>query len=335
MKVAFFDLGANKSSRLLVIIHHLAVEAVVSFQILMEDIQTAFMQIRNREAVCLPPKTTSFQQWSRLLMEYAQSPQLKQELAYWLAEPRKQVKPLPVDYPEGSNIEASTRILSVSFTTEETDLLLPQIPANYHIQINEVLLTALVKTISQWTGTSAVLIDMDSHGREEVIQGVDISRTVGWFTSLFPVLFEIENIPTPRDAMMSISQQLHQVPNRGIGYGLLRYCCNDEAIQENLRNLPQAEIMFNYLGQFDSILPESSPFKFATESCGSTYSSRGNRTHLLQVLGKVFEGQLQTWFYSENIHQKTTVEAIAQQFVDALRSLPTASELEIVGWVEQ
>ena len=322
MKVAFFDLGSDKSSRLLVIIHHLAVEAVVSFQILMEDIQTAFMQLRNGEAICLPPKTTSFQQWSRLLIEYAQSLELRQELPYWLAEPRKQVQRLPIDYPEGSNIEASTRIISVSLTPEETEILLHEIPATYQIQINEVLLAALVKTVSQWTGTSDVLIDLDSHGREEVIEGVDISRTVGWFTSLFPVLLHGEDVQTPIDALMSISEQLRQIPKRGIGYGLLRYCSGDEATREKLQALPQAEIMFNYLGQFDRVLPKSSTFRFASESYGPLYSIHGNRTHLLQVLGKVFEGQLQlSWFYSENLHRQVTVEYLALRFVETLRLL--------------
>lgn len=320
MKVAFFDLGAQKSSRLLIIVHHLAVEAVVSFRILMQDLQTAFQHINRGEAISLPPKTTSFQQWSRRLMEYAQSPELRQELAYWLAEPRKQVMRLPVDYPEGSNTEASTRSVTVSLTQEETRALLQEVPAIYHTQISEVLLTALVQAVSQWTGMRSVLIDLDSHGREEVIENVDISRTVGWFTSLFPVQFELGEVHTQADALMSIKEQLRRVPKRGIGYGLLRYCCGDQAIVEKLRALPQAEIFFNYLGQFDQILPESSPFRFARESYGPTNSLLGTRTHLLQIVGKVIGGQLQLiWLYSENAHRQTTVEQLAQRFVEALR----------------
>jgi len=131
-----------------------------------------------------------------------------------------------------------------------------------------------------------------------------------------------EDVQTPIDALMSISEQLRQIPKRGIGYGLLRYCSGDEATREKLQALPQAEIMFNYLGQFDRVLPDSSIFRFASESYGPLYSIHGNRTHLLQVLGKVFEGQLQlSWFYSENLHRQVTVEYLALRFVETLRLL--------------
>jgi non-ribosomal peptide synthase protein (TIGR01720 family) len=318
MKVAFFNLGTHKASRLLVVVHHLAVEAVVSFRILMQDLQIAYQQCSRGEAICLPPKTTSFQQWSRQLMKYARSPELRQELAYWLAEPRR-VSRLPVDYPEGANTEVSTRIVTRSLAQAETRTLLQEIPATYHTQISEVLLTSLVETICQWTRTQSVLIDLDSHGREEIFENVDISRTVGWFTSLFPVQFE-RRVGNRVDALLSIKEQIHRIPKRGIGYGLLRYCCSDREVALKLRSLPQAEIFFNYLGQFDRILPESSTFRFAREAYGPIYSLHGNRTHLLQVLGKVFEGQLQiSWFYSENIYQRTTVEWLADRLIETLR----------------
>lgn len=154
---------------------------------------------------------------------------------------------------------------------------------------------------------------------------MDISRTVGWFTSLFPVQFELA-VHTQVDALLSIKEQIHRIPKRGIGYGLLRYCSSDQEVVEKLRSLPQAEIFFNYLGQFDQILPESSTFRFAREACGPTYSLHGNRTHLLQVLGKVFEGQLQlSWFYSENIYQRTTVEWLAERFIERLRLILAVS----------
>lgn len=320
MKVAFFKLGEQKSNRLLLIVHHLAVDGV-SFRILLEDLQTGYQQLSRGEAIKLPPKTTSFQQWSRLLMEYAQSPELSQELPYWLAETRTQALSLPVDYPEGSNTEASTNIVSVVLTPEETRALLQEVPATYRTQINEVLLTALVQAASQWAGIRNILIDLEGHGREAVIEGVDLSRTVGWFTSVFPMQLELGEIQAPVDALMSIKEQLRRIPKRGIGYGLLRYCRN-HAETAQLSALPQAQMLFNYLGQFDRVLGESSGFQLAHESYGPTNSLCGNRSHLLQIIGKVIEGQLQLiWAYSENVHQRTTVEDLAQRFVEALRSL--------------
>ncbi len=320
-KVAYFFFGSHKPSRLLLILHHLVVDGV-SFRILLEDFQTAYQQISCGETICLPPKTTSFQQWSRLLKEYAQSPKLKQELAYWLVQPQTQVMPLPVDYPEGSNIEGSNRIVSVSLTPKETRALLQEIPATYLTEINEVLLTALVYAISQWTLTPNLLIDLEGHGREEIFEGVDLSRTVGWFTSVFPVQLNLGKSQTPVEALMSVKEQLRCIPKRGIGYGLLRYCCNDREIIEKLRNQPQAQLIFNYLGQFDRVLHQSSLLRLSGETYGQIKSPYGTRSYLLRVSGKVLEGKLQmSWAYSENLHRQATVESLAQRFMEVLRSL--------------
>ena len=322
LKVAYFDLGADQSGRLLIIAHHLAVEAVVSFRILMEDIQTAYQQLSLGEPICLPPKTTSFQQWAKRLDDYAQSSELQQELAYWLADSQSQPAQLPIDHPNGANMEASTRIVTVSLTSEETDVLLRTVPSVFRTQIHEVLLTGLAQSIAQWTGTRTVLIDLDSHGREDILEGIDISRTVGWFTALFPMRLHLGTVQTAVEALPLVKQQVRSVPKRGIGYGLLRYGCRDQAIGHKLRESPQAEIMFNYLGQFDQVLPKFSPFQFADESCGSLYSPDGHRTHRLQVLSRVFGGQLQvSWLYSEHIHQQATVERVAFDCMAALRSI--------------
>lgn len=321
MKVAFFELGNQKKNRLLIAIHHL-VEDVVSLRILLEDLQTAYEQISSGKAISLPAKTTSFKQWSELLTEYARSAEVKQELSYWLAEPRRQAQPLLRDYPEGANIEASTRVVSVSLNTEETQALLHKIPATYQTQINEVLLTALVQTITEWMGRRDLLIDLDVHGREEIIEGVNLSHTVGWFTNCFPMYFNLTDVETPVDRLKSIAQQLRQIPKRGMGYGLLRYCGDDKTIAQKMGSLPRPEIIFNYLGQFDRILLESSPFQLARESHGLSISPRNTRPHLLLVLGRILEGQLQmNWEYSENIYRQSTVENLAQRLMEEVRLL--------------
>ncbi|BAY66406.1 amino acid adenylation domain-containing protein [Calothrix brevissima NIES-22] len=320
MQVAFFHLGNSKPNRLLLIFHHLTEDAV-SLRIILEDLQTAYQQLLNGEVIKLPPKTTSFQQWSHLVTEYAQSAELKQELAYWLTQPQK-LAPLPVDYPGGSNVEGSAQIVSVSLTAEETRALLQEVPKSYHTEINEVLLTAVVLAISQWTLIPNLLIDIEGHGREDIIPGVDLSRTVGFFTSVYPVNLNIVDKQNTVDILMSIKEQMRRIPKRGIGYGLLRYCCQDAITVEKLRALPQTEIIFNYLGQFDRVFSESSLFRLAKESHGATNSPQGNRSHLLQVIGKIMQGQLEvSWIYSENIHRRETVEKLAECFIHELRSL--------------
>jgi non-ribosomal peptide synthase protein (TIGR01720 family) len=325
VRVALFDLGSNQPNRLLFVIHHLAVDGV-SWRILLEDLQTGYQQLTREEAISLPPKTTSFQNWAQCLSEYAQSPALEQELDYWLDSSRSAVAPLPVDYPAGkdANTVTSACNVSVSLSAEETRALLQEVPKAYHTQINDVLLTALVQTFAQWSGTRCLLVDLEGHGREEILEAVDLSRTVGWFTTIFPVLLELQKADDPGEALKSVKEQLRRIPYRGIGYGLLRYLKEDAAITEKLRSLPQAEVSFNYLGQFDQVVSPDALFQLAKESSGLEQSQRGSRSYLLEVNGFIVEGQLQlNWTYSSNLYQQPTIEGLAQNFVAALRSLIT------------
>jgi non-ribosomal peptide synthase protein (TIGR01720 family) len=204
---------------------------------------------------------------------------------------------------------------------EETRALLRDVPQAYDTQINDALLTALAQTFVQWSGTRCLLVNLEGHGREEILEGVDLSRTVGWFTTMFPVVLELQ-ADAPGEALKSVKEQLRRIPNRGIGYGLLRYLKGDAAITEKLRSLPQAEVSFNYLGQFDQMLSPNSRFQLAKESSGSEHSQLGSRGHLLEVNALVTGGQLQLdWTYSSSLHQQPTIENLAQGFLKALRSL--------------
>jgi hypothetical protein len=274
--VALFDLGPRQSSRLLILIHHLAVDGV-AWRILLEDLMTAYQQVRRGENAQLPPKTTSFRDWAQKLAAYARTAELKQELGYWLAPARVKTPRLLMDYPVGpeANTEASARVVSVSLTAEETQALLHEVPTAYRTQINDLLLTALAQSFSQWTESRTLLVDLEGHGREAIFDDVDLSRTVGWFTTIFPALLNLEAWE-PGEALKSIKEQLRAIPNRGVGYGLLRYLSGDEEIAARLRQSPQAEVSFNYLGQFDQLLPEGALFGPATESVGPARSPRGS-----------------------------------------------------------
>jgi NRPS condensation-like uncharacterized protein len=227
VRVALFQLGKNQPGRLLFIIHHLAVDGI-SWRILLEDLATAYQQISGGSAIKLPPKTTSFQDWGDRLIEYGQSDAIAKELDYWLNESIK-VTALPVDYPSGKedNTLASTASVSLSLSEEQTRALLQDVPSAYNTQINDVLLTALVQSFAQWTGERSLLIDLEGHGREDLFEDVDMLRTVGWFTSLFPVRLQLEEIDHPGEALKLVKEQLRRIPNRGIGYGVLRYLRQD------------------------------------------------------------------------------------------------------------
>ncbi len=321
VKVAFLTLGTDKLSRLLIVIHHLAVDGV-SWRILLEDLETGYQQISRGDTIKLPPKTTSFKHWAERLRSYALEDALESEKAYWLAESWGYVPSLPVDYPGGANTEASARTVSVSLNVEETYALLQEVPKAYNTQINDVLLTALVLVFAKWTGFSSVLLNLEGHGREDIFEDVDLSRTIGWFTTIFPVLLKLEAIDNLGDALKSVKEQLRNIPNKGIGYGLLRYLSENAEIASQLRGSPEAEISFNYLGQFDQLLHTSTLFQPAQESIGPSHSPRGSRKHLLDVNGLIIGKQLRiNWMYSENVHQQVTIERRAQEFLEALRSL--------------
>ncbi len=322
IRVVLFDLGNSSSGRLLIVIHHLAVDGI-SWRILLEDLSGAYKQLERGEIIQLPAKTTSFKDWAIRLKDYACGQALHSELEYWLHGLRFAVAPLPTDYPAvGPNTVASSHVVSVSLSVEQTRALLQDVPSAYNTQINDVLLLALVQSFARWTGSHSLLIDLEGHGREDLFEDLDLSRTVGWFTSIFPVLLKLENPNHPGEALKSVKEQLRSIPNRGVGYGILRYLSTDAIAPEKLQNRTQAEVSFNYLGQFDQMQLESVGWKYAQESSGSIHSPKGQRRHLLNVSGLVVEGKLKLeWKYSKDFHRRGTVENLANDYLEALEAI--------------
>ena len=320
MRVAFFKLSNKKPGLLFLLVHHLAVDGV-SWRILLDDLWTAYQQ-PSQSRTALPAKTTSFMQWARRLTEYAQSEKLLDELPYWLAFEDLSINPLPVDQPDGNNSIGSARSVVVSLTKEETQALLRDVPAAYRTRIDEVLLTALAQALKAWTGSSLTLIDMEGHGREDVFEGIDLSRTVGWFTTIFPVALDLENSSDPGTMLKSIKEQLRQIPNHGIGFGLLRYLRDNSEIKEKLRSLSKSEICFNYLGQFgQSNTSNTNPSISLQVSTGQNRTPQGKRDYLLEIDAGIENGLLNTqWTYDER-HNSSTIESLAQAYNDALKSL--------------
>ncbi|MBW4537640.1 MAG: amino acid adenylation domain-containing protein [Myxacorys chilensis ATA2-1-KO14] len=319
LRVAFFNLGENRPDRLLIVIHHLAIDSV-SWRILLEDFETAYQQLQRGESIQFPAKTTSYKQWAERLNQYA--PSVAAELDDWLTALQHPTAQLPVDYLGGANTIATSRTFEIALSAAETQTLLHDIPKTYRTQINEVLLTALVQAVAPWTGSPTLLIDLEGHGREEIFADVDLSRTIGWFTTQFPVCLHLEETATFSQTLNAVKEQLRSLPNRGIGYGILHYLSRDRQIVEQLQALPTADISFNYLGQFDQGLSEGRLFRLSQASSGLAFSPRGHRSHLLEINSFVSGEQLHfNWTYSEALHQHSTVEGLAQRFIEALRSL--------------
>ncbi|MCF4968894.1 non-ribosomal peptide synthetase [Nostoc sp. CMAA1605] len=321
VQVAFFHLGVDKRVKILIVIHHLAIDGV-SWRILLNDLQTAYQQLAQGQTLQLPPKTSSFKDWSEKLTAYAQSPALKSEVAYWLDEARLQVPSIPVDFTKGVNNFATANSIFLCLSESETRALLHDVPKAYNTQINDVLLTALVLVLSKWTDSRSVLFNLEGHGREDIVDDVDLSRTVGWFTTIFPVLVELPATEKLADVLKSVKEQLRAIPNKGIGYGLLRYLSQDPEIANQLQAFPQAQISFNYLGQFDQQVNTSSWMQPASESAVKMHGLQNNRPYLLEIDSIIAGEQLRIeWTYSTNLHQHGTIENLAQEFVKTLQQL--------------
>ena len=318
MRVALLDLGPARSSRLLIVIHHLAVDGV-SWRILVEDLDTAYHQARRGEPLRLPPKTTSFQQWAERLAAHAQSDAVRSELSYWRSLPPAPA--LPVDRTAGDNTVASTRTVEVALDIPETRALLQEVPQIYRTQINDVLLLALALALAPWSGTRQVRIDLEGHGREDIAPDLDLSRTVGWFTTIFPVVLELPEVSLG-EAIEALKKQLRRIPNHGLGHGLLRYLHEDPAIGAELAAMPRAQVSFNYLGQLDQTTATSSWLVFAPESSGPAHGPHRLRPYQLDINGWLVRSRLRlVWTYSDNLHHRATIEALAQRFLAALHAI--------------
>ncbi|GCF07291.1 non-ribosomal peptide synthetase [Dictyobacter arantiisoli] len=319
LRVLYFKPGENEQVRLFITIHHLIIDSV-SWRILLEDLQNICEQLDIQQEVQLPPKTASFQQWSRHMQEYAQEEACIQEFAYWQQQGQKFTVELPTDRADGRNTVASADTLEVAFTQEETHALLYDVPPLYQTHMNDILLTALALTLTRWSGKEQITINLEGHGREDLF-GLDVSRTIGWFTSIYPVHFDLSGCNALDQAIKTVKEQLHNLPGHGIGYGLLRYLA-PESIRSQLAELPTPMISFNYLGQFHQVLSEDQMFALAKEKFGSDYSPHGLRRHLLDVACRIINGKIQfEWTYSQNIYHPETISELAEEFMATLRAI--------------
>jgi amino acid adenylation domain-containing protein/non-ribosomal peptide synthase protein (TIGR01720 family) len=321
-RVAYFRRGDPESDRLLIVIHHLVVDTV-SWGILLKDLQAAYEQLGGgRRAARLPAKTTSYKSWAERLAAHAQGEEVRRDLDYWTSAARRRARPLPADFPAGVNDEASASSVRGQLSVEQTDALLHRLPRTFSVQINDVLLTALGHAFGRACGVAPLLVDLGGHGREDLFDDVDLSRTVGWFSVSHPVLIEAGELDDAGGALAAVSESLRGVPRRGISYGMLRYLCADADVRREMRSTPEAEVGFNYVGQVSHALPQSSLFVPAQEGGVPVHSPRSRRRHLLEVFCEVRGGQFSTnWVYSRNVHAAATVERLVDEFLDALRRL--------------
>ncbi|WP_290059537.1 non-ribosomal peptide synthase/polyketide synthase [Amycolatopsis solani] len=296
--------------RLFLAAHHLVVDAV-SWGILLEDLERAYRQFEAGEKADLGPKTTSFRDWAHRLREFTVSGGLDDERAHWARDlPGCAVPRDRTPAPPGADV------VTVAVDERATDALLHLAPGAYRTRINDVLLAALARALTRWTGEPAVSVDLEGHGREEILEGVDLSRTVGWFTTLFPVALTVDPAAGWRDLVKAVRRQLRAVPGNGFGFGALR-CYRDPSLGART-----PEVAFNYLGQGDHAASGEGLYLRAHPPIGREQDPANRPPHVLEVVGGVRDGRLEfSWFFRPDLHSTATVTAVASDFADALRAI--------------
>ncbi|MFC8535892.1 amino acid adenylation domain-containing protein [Streptomyces sp. NPDC057249] len=338
------DAGPGARGRLLLVVHHLSVDAV-SWRILADDLAHAWRTATGAggSASALPAATTSYRRWSQLLAEQARTPARTGELPLWeeaLRTPDPQLGYRPLD--PFLDTADGTRTLTTHLPATWTKPLLTTVPGAFHAGVDDILLTALALAVNTWRGRpdTAVLLDLESHGREQIADHVDLSRTVGWFTSLYPVRVD----PGPLDvrdparfdgslverAVKRVKEQLRAVPDHGLGHGMLRRL--NPATAPRL-SAPAPQIGFNYLGRY------AAPGRAAGGDWEVLLDAGGPRAqdpdmpvhHVLDINAHTEdlpEGPrlVARWTWPSDLLKEEDVGALAEAFNRALRAVAEHAE---------
>ncbi|MEV0299066.1 amino acid adenylation domain-containing protein [Nocardia sp. NPDC050710] len=349
LQLVWFD-WAEQPGRLLVVVHHLVVDGV-SWRILIPDLATAWAQINAGQRPRLAPVGTSMRRWAHGLSSAAES---VDELGWWrstldTADPPIGARPLdPV-----LDVQASVATVEVTLPTAVTRAVLTTVPQAFHGNVDDALIAALALALARWrhrhgADSAEALLTLESHGRHDtVLPGADLTRTVGWFTTAYPVRLDLSGIdiddafaagPAAGTVSKSVKEQLRQVPNRGIGYGLLRYLNPDTV--PTLRGLPDPQVSFNYLGRFDTIPTELRDIGWLPAGDGPEGGSIQNPdAAAAAVLGinavtaDTPDGPALTasWDYPTGVLTAAEVTEIAELWRDAVTALATHASQPGVG----
>ncbi|MBN1481963.1 amino acid adenylation domain-containing protein [candidate division KSB1 bacterium] len=318
LKVIYFRM--KKHSRLLLVLHHLITDGV-SWRFILEDLLNIYGQLSENQPIQLPPRTTNYKVWANRLVHYAQSEAAAKQIHFW-QENQARFAPysLPRDFDSHENTYGSAEQLTLSLSSEVTNKVLQDIPKKLGTNINDVLLTALLRALTPWTGQNYLAVEMEGHGREPLFEDVDLSRTVGWFTSIFYLNLELVGTDL-REQILAIHDQLAAVPDRGVGYGILKYLKNDASTAFLQTN--HAQVNFNYLGQFDQFDTKVAlPFQMAPERIRDEQFSTESKGALLHIVASVSGRELHVrWLYSAHLYKERTIRRLAKTFNSELEDV--------------
>ncbi|WP_233230784.1 non-ribosomal peptide synthetase [Bacillus pumilus] len=301
----------DQGDHLLLAVHHLVIDGV-SWRIFLEDFMALYEQAKRGEVLTLPEKTHSFQEYAQKLTEYAMSDELLSERAYWKKVLAHSVAPLQKDHVTDDQRMLHTETIRFTLTEEETRSLLTDVHEAYQTEINDILLTALGLSMKEWTGETRHFIHLEGHGREDILPGVNVSRTIGWFTSMYPVLLDMSHAGDLSYQIKHLKEEIRHIPNKGIGYGIFKYLTPDK-MKDGISFELAPDISFNYLGQFDEQV--GGELSRSTWHAGQSLSPEAEKPHALDIVGFVEQAMLHVTI---SYHQLEFEERTMEQFKDLL-----------------
>ncbi|MFV9833052.1 amino acid adenylation domain-containing protein [Bacillus stercoris] len=300
--------------------HHLVVDGI-SWRVLLEDLALGYRQAAGGEEIQLPPKTSSFKAYTKKLSDYAESQQLMKQLKYWRETEEYQTEALPFDQIGGTRENERKRsTISYTLNEKETAALLKDANSAYNTDTQDMLLSSVILALHHWTNRSAFKLSLEGHGREGVLDGIDVSRTVGWFTAIYPLLVKLNTDLLDSEegivhVLKTTKDTLRRVPDKGFGYGVIKYLTPPDKKDINFTGTP--EISFNYLGQFESSGPAEAPeedaFSFSPLGAGDDISTTWNREQLLDISAIAAEGKMTVnMTYDTTRFEHKTIEQLSE-----------------------
>jgi hypothetical protein len=213
-------------NRFFIVAHHMSIDGV-SWRILLDDLQTGLSAIRENGAIDLGPKRTSFRQWQTKIREYSELINTPEHIGYW-EKIVSNIKRFPNDTNyDGITLNSDIKSFETVLDTDLTQTILKEIHHAYGTEINDILLSALSLSLSEWTGDLQFVIGLEGHGREEIYDNLDLSKTVGWFTSVFPIQLRVPSNGSMLSLIAETKEMIRTIPNKGIDYGILKYISSD------------------------------------------------------------------------------------------------------------
>jgi amino acid adenylation domain-containing protein/non-ribosomal peptide synthase protein (TIGR01720 family) len=323
LRAVLFRTGSNRPDRLMIVVHHLVSDAV-SLSILVEQLDRACRITIDGDDSGAPSASvaeTSVAAWASELERLAHSPAILHEIQYWRKLKDARFSVLPVDNA-GDNLEGATATAERCLSASQTVDLIRIAREPYLAKVDELLIAALAEVLCDWTGGSSALIEVERHGREVPAIEMDVSRSLGWFTVTFPLLIDLVSAPGHLNAVHSVRRSLREVPGGGTGFGLLRYVCGDENVRAEMRELPRAQVSFNYLGDLDRSFETARYFCRPEILTSGLRSPRAARSHLLEIDSAIRGHRLQLAFrFSTGVFKAETIERLADSVVSRLEGL--------------